>query len=590
MKRTLLAAAFLPVSFVGGETPGAPPLVWRTYDIAPIAPSRASESEDQLLLPALDPKHYFEAPSRGDRSADFDWLVELAILPVAAELEREGRSWNTTSDGKLSVCASAEAQALLERELGFLGAVFDAAVRVRIDVIDEEVGGDAGAQAWPTRLPVAAAEELVQRAAARGRVRSALLTIAPGDEVRVDDTREIHAISDYEVEVAQFASAYDPFESTFRVGTELVARAAAVADGVQLALVAKHSTETGPVRERTFPYVAYHSTEKGVTERTTELVFQSPQVVQHAEALTTWLPRGEAVILRSSYTNVRTNSRCTFVLRALGEPTPPVQGLELHANGHRIDVVDLSRISPPYVRVDGSLLEAESIRQQLTGFFDVSYWKWGIPLGATAVQPDDELELAREMHFADRDQLFVTRSGPWCVLQPSTVEPESRAKPNLDAATVPLARPKVVDLDVRLRRGDTELARWGASVVEGRPAAFTIGAETLGVCGANIEIAQGATVYDPLCNVFFDGLLVELAPRRSPNGALDLDVVARARVLDAEPAWATGTLGGMPPVDRATWGTLIVDERVGLPAAGEPRAVVLGLGGPEGLVLEVGAR
>ncbi|MCK6449066.1 MAG: hypothetical protein L6Q99_21935 [Planctomycetes bacterium] len=590
MKRILLSAAFLPVSFVGGESPGAPPLVWRTYDLAPLAPCEVVESSEQSLLPLLVPRDDFSESNDGGRGRACDWLAEVAFLPVAAELEREGRSWQATSDGKLAVYASPDAQALLERELGFFGATFAAAVRVRVDVIDDEVGSDAAERTWPTRLPAAAADELVQRAAARGRVRSALLTIAPGDEVRVDDTRELRVITDYEVEVAQHSAAYDPVESAYRVGTELHARAAAVADGVQLALVARHSAELGPVRERKFAYVARYATEKGVTESVDELVFQAPQIVQHTEALTTFLPRGEAVLLRSAYTNLRTNTRCTFVLRGLGEPTPVASGLELYGNGQRIDVVDLSRFAPPYVRLSGALLEPDAIRRKLSGFFDTNRWEWSLPIAASPVQPDDELELARQMHVAERDGLFVSRLGAWCVLQPSSLEPDGRAKPNLDAAALTPTRPKSVELDVRLRRGDVELARWGASVVEGRAAAFTVGAETLGIDGANMEIAQGAAIHDPLTSVFFDGVLVEVVPRRSPSGAVDLDVVARARVLDAEPEWATGRIGGTPPVDRASWGTLIVDERVGLPATGEPRTAVLGLSGAGGLVLEVGAR
>ncbi|MCC6409727.1 MAG: hypothetical protein IT453_21410 [Planctomycetes bacterium] len=587
MNRTILTAALLPFAwFSGGESPSAPAVTWRTYDLGAIAPRLAAESALVNLLPTLAQSGEFSRAGEAPFERWTDSLAQLAILATGDEFEREGRTWSTDDDDQLHVCASADAQKLLEREFAFFGEALRSTIAVRVDVVD----GDLGAQGVATRLPAAAADELVARAAAQGKVRTMQLRIAPGSEVRVDNTRELRALCDYDVEVAQQALALQPMIRTYRVGTQLFARAAHVADGVQLALVLRQVDEAAPMRERMVEYVNYIANSQLVTTPSAALLFQSPSIVQHAEALTTFLPKGEAVIVRSSYANLETNTRCTFVLRALGEAPPAVQGVDLYENGYRLDVVDLTRFAPPRVRIAGSLLDRGEGASLLEGFYSEATWNRADPFAASAVQSGDELALARERHFPSRDALFGEMLGSWLVLQPSSVDPAATHPRNFDpAALAAIARPKSTELDVTLRRGETVVARWSGSVVDGERSAFTVGAESLGLDSATIEIAQSASVFDPQVRVFFDGLLVALEPRRLANGGFDVRVTARARVLDAAPTLAVGMKGATPPSDTATWSNLVSDERVQLAAGGEARAL-LGVAGKGGLTLEIGAR
>ncbi|MBI5431274.1 MAG: hypothetical protein HZA52_00405 [Planctomycetes bacterium] len=587
MNRTILSAAWLPFAwFFGGETPSAPAVTWRTYDLGAIAPRLADESAHVNLLPVLAPMRDFSHAGAAPLRSWADSLAQFAMLATGDEFEREGRTWSTNDDDLLHVCASAEAHKLLEREFAFFGEALRSTIVVRVDVVE----GDLGAQGVSTRLPTAAADELVARAAAQGKVRTMQLRIAPGAEVRVDNTRELRVLCDYDVEVAQQALAFQPMIRTYRVGTQLFARAAFVAEGVQLALVLRQVDESAPMRERMVEYVNYVANSQLVTAPSAALQFQSPNIVQHAEALTTFLPKGEAVLVRSSYANLDTNTHCTFVLRALGEAPAPVQGVDLYENGYRIDLVDLTRYAPPRVQVEGRLLERGEGGLALDGFFADGTWKPGDPFVASAEQSGDELALSRERFFPSRDALFGEMLGPWLVLQPSSVDPAATHPRNFDPAALgAIARPRLTELDVTLRRGETVVARWSGAVVDGERSAFTVGAESLGLDTATIEIAQSATVFDPQVRVCFDGLLVALEPRRLANGAFDVRVTARARVLDAAPTLAVGMKGATPPVDTATWTNLVSDERVLLPAGGDARAS-LGVAGKGGLVLEIGAR
>ncbi|MCE9595570.1 MAG: hypothetical protein K8S98_15390 [Planctomycetes bacterium] len=593
MNQSLLSALVIPLACASvGDVPTVAPVAdvsWRTYDFAAVAPTIGREAGATNLVPALASTLTFEDSGAPGRERGVEYLAQTSVLASSEEFERDGRSWEVVDDAQLQAFVSGETHKNLERELAFYSDAFRSAVFVRVDVVDGEVGPSG----FATRIPAAAAEDLVGRALAQGRARTALLRIAPGDEARLDHTRDVRLITDYDCEVAQQAVVYQPVSRSFRVGLQLAARAAAVADGVQLALTLREVDELAPPRERTVKFVNHVGNDQAWAEQPAELVFQSPRVVQHAAALTTFLPKGEAVLLRSALTSVGGNARCTIVLRAVGEPVPVAKGIDLYDNGFRIDVVDLSRFAPPYVKVEGALLERGNPGRLLEGFFCESRWEGDAPLRAEIVWAEHELDLASDRNFPQRDALVAERFGPWLTLLPSTAAPAEGPKHarNFDPAVLAnVLRPKSVEIDLVLRKGDAVAARWSASVVEGRRSAFTVGAESLGLDSVNVEIAQSAAIFDPQERVFFDGLIVAVEPRRLPDGALDIGVTARAMMLDAEPTWAVGMSGATPPSDRATWTRLIADERVLLPPGTEPRSAVLGVGGKGGLLLEVSAR
>lgn len=586
--KAILTLCLVPLLVSAPQAPAPAELVVATYDLAATAPRYHEGGSMRVLLPALMARGEDRESPEVAQSA---YAVQDLLTNLwSDEFSSEGRRFDVDEHGIATVTAPENVQKGIERVLGFLSENFSRAAVLRVDLIDVEGGAPTATSIVPERE----ADKLVVQAASQGLARTYALRLAPGLFGTVEQTRAVRALIDYDVEVAQKAFAFDPQMATFAIGTQIVAQGTAVNGGIALSICWKDSREQKPVETRELRQIARLEAQQGSVLTPGPDAFQTPDVVQAAAALTTFVPQGQALVISASLSAMSGKCRQLVVLRcekADKAERQTVTSFLAREDGLPLSLVDASALTESFLEINSPILSAnpEDVRELYR------YADRGL-LTARIAQPD--YSMVESMLNVD-GELSTTRFGPWILVTPpdSRVNPDTKKFATLDAARMRKPRKTaLVDIALTLRRtgaGGGEIARWCLPVLEGGRCAASIGIESLSLAEYDVEIAQGATVADPIVENLFDGLVLSLHPMRSADGALVIDLRACARLLAVMQRVDTGS-GESMRIDEPSFDTLSLDQRVRFGADEKKRSIVLGEGsgatGRGGLALELEVR
>jgi hypothetical protein len=584
------SALLLPLlaSVLPQQKGGAPEKdVLRTYDLGSVLPSAAAEESIAPLLPYLMP-----LPSAGSVEwnpiAGQDVLVDLLRNLCGEELDYEGREVSMDDGGRLILKAPPSVQAKAERLLAFLDGVFDASTEIVIDALEPAQGG--GDARGPALIPVADAEKLIAQAAPGDR-RTWRLRIRPGSRARLDLSRVTRLVTDYNVEIAQASGIADPIAEDISVGTQILAAASPANGGMWLELILRRGDPLADVKEREIQLGSAVTTQDRVTYHEVASVVQSLDVLNRSMALSTFLPEGKALAIRTSIAaGGKARAETLIVRRGAGSlPMYSRASIDPKAAGKHREVIFLNAESAVPARCD---IQAPSVHVYVVP----DPWPMIRPV---EMEPQVSAHLAAgsfdrlsDLLRRDDEDLEIRNLGP-CFFLTREVGGDSGGR-QLDSFSALAPPARLVQVSLVLSRAGSELARCALPLRDAEPAALVLGAEDIQVGDFDVEVAQAAAIADPVMRIGFDGLALWVRPSFSPGGDVTLEIDARAHVRGAPPRELDLRAPGLGKLDQATYDQLLTHERLVFgKGEGAQRRFVLGEEGAAGskhaLSLEVEA-
>jgi hypothetical protein len=554
----------------------------RTYDLQTLLVPYRPEFQMQVLPlrgspGGMDEREHFDA----------GLVIELVRSLCAPEFEYEGRSLQE-QEGALYVTAPAPVQEKVTRILAFLGAALAARTELAIDevLLPDALPKDPA--------PILGLDEAQKLLAGGGVRRSWRVALRPGWTGAALSQRPISFVSDWNCEIAQGAAIHDPVVDLVPAGDVIACSGAPAPGGLWLALLARSGESNGA---KDHPLEVYAS----VASETTPVpnpqpnspsarssgrvlqagprVWQSVPVALHALALNTFLPDGKVLCLSATIGAGEQHGTRLLLLRRTSAPGAPVQGLALDpkgSGGRDLVLIDAGWLRPPFCTSEGDLRGG----------------------GALPMRGDDEAgALQFSLHGADTGrahELLPDLSGcevfdtaAWLVIARSQRAAEGSGP---DAAATRLGSgaqvPQSFSAELALRRGPNVIARSTLALRSGVPSTVVAGAEDELLCDWDVEVAQSASVADPIIRATFEGLCARLRVERDAAGGLVLDIRGFGQARSGDLRNFDPQVPTVGPMSQGIWDRLGIEERLTLPADG-PKKVAFGDTGGTGLALEV---
>jgi hypothetical protein len=578
MMLTTLALCML----LGGGDPVREAGELRTYDLQTLLVPYRPEFQVQVL-PLRGSPGSMEERERFDAGL----VIELVRSLCAPEFEYEGRILQE-QDGSLFVSAPAPVQEKVTKILGFLGAALAARTELAVDelLLADVLPKDPA--------PILGLEEAQKLLAGPGVRRSWRIALRPGWAGAALSQRPISFVSDWNCEIAQGAAIHDPVVDVLPAGDVIACSGAAAPGGLWIALLARGAESNGPKDHplEVYATVASETTpipnppQGSPSARSTgrllqagPRVWQSVPVALQALALNTFVPDGKVLCLSSTIGVGEPRGTRLLFVRRTSAPAAPVQGLALDpkgAGGRDLVLIDAGWLRPPSCASEGSLRGA----------------------GALPARDDDEegpLQFmlrgadsgrAREL-LPDLGGCDVFDSSAWLVIARSQRAAEGSGP---DAAVTRLGGgaplPQSFSAELTLRRGPNVIARSTLALRSGLPSTVVVGAEDELLCDWDVEVAQTASVADPVIRTTFEGLCARLRVERDASGALMLEIRGFGQARSGELRNLDPQVPTVGPMSLGIWDRLNVEERLSLPADG-PKKALIGDSGGAGLLLEV---
>jgi hypothetical protein len=570
----------------------------RVYDLSGIQ-LRFDHEQNQLdsrMLPFL----IFDSSFRSKESFDemeerqgADSLADMITDLYGDEFEYEGRELRVGRPNQLIVRGPAALHERIERLIQFFDGMLNSYVDLRIDVLGMPQRG----QQVSAVLDEAQVDELISAVLSQGGTHEFYMLQARADRPAVVDlVRNVPAVVDADVEIAQAAAIFDPVSVTAAYGTRLGLKATPGKGGLHLAIGWRRGDEmegagSRPLRAKFLVTAA----KEDVAFIEASAVLQNLQVLARGAGWTTFLPDGKAIVLQTVVRLKRGSLNEMVVIRHVGGDLPLQSTLPLDSNGLAMTIFNGDALSPPALAGVGSLLWPGRIPTSLRNYFSAK-----APFLAV------ELRNGHKDPFIDTvsegmDATAVESKGPWLIVRPYRVgddvpkalEEHKRAQETL-AALVP--DPSLIDLTIRLTRPgapERAAARVRVPIASGRSCTVVLGIEDLEVPDYDVEVAQFCATPDPMVQAAFDGLALWIKPSVNAAGEVFLDIRGGAHLLEKRTSLAfDGNV--IDSVDQSTYQRLLVNERVQLPYdADGRRRVAFGVQAdaksPNGLRLEIEA-
>ena len=594
---TALVLSLLPTS---GDAAEAAENVLRVYDLSSVAASHEEEQDpfDVVLLPFLR-LHYEmddDIYSEVEEGGGAEGLVDLITNLYGDEFDYEGRTIHLGAKGKLAVRGPEALHQRIDELISFFDQSINAQVDLLVDVVRFAPGAGA---AVPAGSVIDAAEaESWLGGAAQGAERESYRVSLRSDRATVlDMTRNVAALVDYDVEIAQGSAIADPITGSAVLGTRLALRGAAGNDGLFLALSWRRGDETPGASSRELnSKLMIASADEQVTYVGASPTVENLQVAGRAAGLNTYLPDGKALVLHTDVGLSRYAVEEVIVLRVAGGGLAGQRTLAFDDRGVELVVADLGSLSPPRCVATGALLWPGYVPEHLSSRL------WRRTLLATQLWRGEE-DFHVDVLLEGVRYLTEDRMGRWLVTRPDgsggppeAIAAEQRLLRSTFAALQP--DPGLVDLSFRLTRagGEGPAADIGARfpVRLGESCTVVLGIEELEVRDYDVEVAQYAATADPIVFHAFDGLALWARPERDPKGGMLIEVRGGGHLLLGREALPLG-IETMPFVDQSDFAHLFVSERVRMQRGDDGRwRTVFGLAGGGGtseplqLVVEVG--
>ena len=575
-----LAACQAPVAAAPVATPTAQQgeTQVRVYDLTPLA-LRTSEAQivDQAW-PALS-EWTDEDPLEWESNLDDEAPATLLRALFARDFEYEGNGIEYLSDGRFVVQGPAALHERIARALPQMDAVLNATVELELDLVHLEQAPPAGA----SLVPEAQVSALIVSAEKDGRLVRRRFSVSSSRPETSVQGRWVDVLADYNCEVAQGSYCFDPVSLRVHLGTRLALRAAPGQGGVFVAMTMRRTSGVGSGSERRLERTARISNERDMRVDEVSLLHQRLPVLDRALALNSFLPDGQALVVASSQGTVGAHE--LLIVRRVGGGLARTARLASGSGGPGLLLVDASGWAPPYA--GSSMDDFELVRAPLDPLRN------GASLWITLNGPRERGVDVEHLLYG-----FPTVTGvelgnleplmPWLALSPE----EGGALPDVEktlGSFAPDQRLVQMSLVLRAPGSEAPIASLSLPLRTGVESVAVLGVEDTYVGEADVEIAQDASVEDPILCSVFDGLKLELSPRFALDGSLVLGLKGQASARDGELRKLDAGAGAVGEIETTAQRYLLLSEDLRFPAGGgAPRIVVGDLTG--GLSLEVEAR
>ena len=578
----ILALLALCTLFRGGD-PAREAGELRTYDLQPLLVPYRPGFELQALPCRGSPGEMNEERERFDAGL----VIELVRSLCAPEFEYEGRQLQE-QDGALYVSAPAAVQERVSKVLAFLGTALGARIELAVDelVLPEPLAKDPA--------PILSPEEAQKLLAVNGLRRSWKLAVRPGWAGSALSQRAISFVADWNCEIAQGAAIHDPVVEVVPAGDAIACACAPAPGGLWLALLAR-SGESSGAKDHPLEVYATVATDTtpvqnpqpnqptsrsgGRTLQAGPRVWQSVPIALHSLALNSFVPDGKVLCLAGTLgIGEPRGSRLLFV-RRVNAPGAPVQGLSFDqkgSGGRDLVLVDSGWLRPPSCASEGDLRGGGAL--PLRAEEETEHLRF-VLRGADTGRARELLgELSGCDVFDSQAWLVIARnprSGEASVLEPAITRLGTGA---------PL--PQSFSVELALRRGPNVVARSTVALRSGAASTVVAGFEDELLYDWDVEVAQSASVADPMIKPSFEGLCARVRVERDTAGGLLLDIRGFGQVRSGELRNLDPQVPTVGPMSQASWDRLGIEERLTLPADG-PKKAVFGDSGTAGLMLEV---
>ncbi|MBM3976356.1 MAG: hypothetical protein FJ299_05120 [Planctomycetes bacterium] len=578
------------------STTQEPAAVWRSYDLRAIAPAGRNSTRVERLLPFLDPGSEVNAEETHADSLR-DGLQHLLTEVFLSELEQPDRGMFTQEEGILFV----RVPELVHQKIAELLAQLARALRgeTEIDVLYASVPhGDAGLLPQAGLIGATEVNALASRLQG-GSGRSftrATLRVPAQSEGWFAAARNIDALVDYDVEIAQGAHVADPKTMDLCTGLRLGVRTSGDEAGTWIACIARSAELTAAPGQRQVRIPGRLMGVEGVQRRTSTptgvttttdgqlsggLALESDgdyQISQIAAACAAWsvesyVPAGQALVLRSrvSVEDALTEGVLVLAPRAHAAPRASIA----LADGSRLVVRGTAPWSTPRAQRNGDLPSTRTFGQ---GFVTQLESAQGLEIELHDMPAPEELT-SYELQDGDESSIVAGVQMLW-QRGSNTVLPQV-ARP----------APRMASIELVLTRGEKREAHARATCVvrAGGSGLVVLGREALEVHDYAVEVATAASICDPMASLAFQGLVAEVEPQVAPDGSFTVLVRTRARLHRAPRANKTLAPNSPSTLDFADADLLASEELLRADANGAIDARVgTALGG--GLGVEVRAK
>jgi hypothetical protein len=543
MLKPILVSTVAALALVTRTLPAQEPAsVRRTYDIAALAPAGGERTRVEHLLPFLDP-HSDITDGASYAQICSDELSSLLTTLFAPELEQPGLFLQFEEPGVATLRAPQSVHASFAQLLEQLARQLRN--ETEIDVLYASVpSGDAALLPDGGLLAaadVAAIATRLQSGTGRSLARTTLRVPALS-EGWFASAREIDALVDFDVEIAQGATTADPITMSLSTGLRLSVRACGDEAGTWLACLAQSAEPAAepsaravsiPARQAGVETVVRRMRAPGGAVTTTNEsqltggplyeLDEDYQIAQVSAACTAWgvegyVPAGKALALRSRVAIGNANTETLLVLAPRAH-APRDEALPL-IDGGKLIVRDVSSWATPVARRE---LPLPSTRAGNSGFVSPCFGEHALALSLSTQPPPQELtsfEYDGQRHSASVAGVLLQ------LVQRDTTP----------TALGTRTAPRLASIELVLTRGATREVSGRASCVvrAGGSGVVALGRESLSVRDYDVEVATGASIADPRTSFVFQGLVAEVTPHVAADGELSLLVRTRARVHRAE--------------------------------------------------------
>lgn len=586
----MILALLLSLPSLAGDPAADAPLVLRMYDLTGVLPRATGTFGAERLFPHVRVDDQEQLPETPEHEApEPETLLQLIHEQSGGEFDLEGRWLQLTNDRRLLVRAPEATQKSVLELLQASEGLFGATSELLIDVVQAPA-----APPNSTACVVGASDAEKWLAGAGGTRSSYRLEFRPGENVGIDLTGTRTFIGDYNVEIAQAATIFDPIVAVTKPGTRLQASCSPAPGGAWLALTLRTTTPIGALRENPLELHGQITAQHEMTRSSSPRSIQSQPVENGSIGLNAFVAEGKALVLRTALDVADRSSRTWIVVRVAGRPFAREVRLTA-ANKHgagEFRAYPLGFARPTAVHSDGLGLYG-SRRDGMGERFPVSLFSSEGSQVSVQFERSSYDELFDSMR-SEQNDLALSTWGAWMLASKMDMgEPQKPA--DFEAITAALARlgpsPRMFQIGLTLRRGGANGATLASAAVvarAGEPAFVVLGREETRVYDYDVEVAQSCSVADPQVEIAFEGLALQARPVVGLSGDARLELHARGRVQRGtthEYESGSSTLGGMTQSDCDE---LLLAERLTFAKDG-PRVVRLGdtSGGSGGLVLEV---
>ncbi len=545
----------IPTEFQG-------PSVLRLYDLSTVRLSSSEEFEEDPfhanLLPYIDPvfRRGEDLFGEWDESSDDGTVVNLITSVFGAEFEYEGREVWMTDDQRVAVLGPAGLHERVRALVDFLEAQANAQADITVDVLRLPRGTSAAVPSGAV-VPAQDVDAWLARAAQEGSHASYAMGVRSDRSSVLKLTRDVEFVADYDVEIAQAAAIADPITVSVPVGLRLGLRGSAAEGGLWLALSMKDGREYGEPERRNLELAFVSTAEGSKTQHVRDAgLFRNMHVISRGAGFSTFLPDGQALVLRTGIDLARHGDEHVLVLRRSGGTLAPSARLRVDADGSELFIANLSSILPPRVVSSGTLMWPGAVTEALHGNFGDVLLQVGLRWDSTEVFLESMSGRTAAMEFELVDR--------WMLAFPYDDEGRREQERVRESFAALLAQPTLMQLSMTLERNGQEALRSSLPVRMGQSCSMVLGLESLGVPDYDVEVAQFSSVADPKVVILFDGVALWVQPKRTADGGVLFDVRGSAHLLDKG---ERVSLGGqvLGELDMSTYSHLAVNERRQVP-------------------------